>query len=197
MSNTAEEHHGGAGAKVGIWTLIIAESSLILTFVVVYLFYTGKSISGPQPMDVLHFPWWGTVYLLSSSFTAHFAVKFLEKDKKGPFMFLWLVTMALGAAFLVYTATEWHHLIYEKHLTLATNLFGTTFYSLVGAHAMHVVVGLILLGIIFCLGLMGRIKIDSAGRVEIISLYWHFVDVVWIVVVLTVYWEPLLALLRH
>ena len=188
MSNTAQGHHGNAGAKVGIWTLIIAESSLLLTFVVVYLFYIGKSIYGPQPSELLHFPWLGTVFLLSSSVTVHIAVKSLEHGKQGPFLFLWLVTMALGAAFLGYTAWEWHHLIYEKHLILATNLFGSTFYTLVGAHALHVVVGLILLGIIFCLGLMGRIKPESIGRVDIISLYWHFVDVVWIVVVAIVYY---------
>jgi len=100
---------------------------------------------------------------------------------------LWFATIALGAAFLFGTATEWHRLIYQKGLTISTNLFGTTYYSLVGLHGFHVVVGLVGLSIVMALMLLGNVRSDHADRVEVLSLYWHFVDAVWVVVFTVVY----------
>jgi cytochrome c oxidase subunit 3 len=96
-------------------------------------------------------------------------------------------TVALAAAFLATTAQEWHHLIYEAGLTIKTNLFGTTYYSLVGLHATHVVVGLLMLITALLFSLMGRVTEHHAERLEVLSLYWHFVDGVWVVVFLVVY----------
>jgi cytochrome c oxidase subunit III len=98
-----------------------------------------------------------------------------------------LVTMLLALFFLGETAREWHTLIYEKGLTISTNLFGTTFYSLVGLHASHVIVGLCLLVLIFVLSLRGSVTKMHRERIQMISWYWHFVDVVWIVVFTVVY----------
>jgi cytochrome c oxidase subunit 3/cytochrome o ubiquinol oxidase subunit 3 len=100
---------------------------------------------------------------------------------------LWLATIALGAAFLYGTASEWHRLIYEEGLTISTNLFGTTYYSLVGLHGFHVVVGLVGLSIVMALALLGKVRSDHAQRVDVLSLYWHFVDAVWVVVFTVVY----------
>ena len=82
---------------------------------------------------------------------------------------------------------EWKHLIFEKDLTLATNVFGTTFYSLVGLHASHVIIGLFLLTLVLVLSLLGKVPADHTEHLEMISWYWHFVDAIWIVVVTVVY----------
>jgi cytochrome c oxidase subunit III len=96
-------------------------------------------------------------------------------------------TVLLGAIFLIMTGREWYHLIHDIGLTIRTNLFGTTFYSLVGLHATHVVIGLIMLTIALGLSLSGRVKEVHAERLDVLSLYWHFVDAVWVVVFLVVY----------
>ena len=89
--------------------------------------------------------------------------------------------------FLYSTAFEWRRLIYQHHLTIATNLFGTSFYSLVGLHATHVVVGLTLLTLVFWLSLRGVVTRNHSEHIEMISWYWHFVDAVWVVVFTVVY----------
>jgi cytochrome c oxidase subunit III len=172
---------------VGIACLIIAESAIFIIFVVAYIYYIGKSLSGPMPAQVLELPILGTICLLSSSATVHFAVSGLRKNNIRSCT-MWLAgTVLLGAVFLMGTAREWYHLIHDFGLTIRTNLFGTTFYSLVGLHASHVVVGLIMLTTALALLLSGHVKEKHAERLEVLSLYWHFVDGVWVVVFLVVY----------
>jgi cytochrome c oxidase subunit 3/cytochrome o ubiquinol oxidase subunit 3 len=172
---------------VGIACLIIAESAIFVIFVVAYVYYIGKSLSGPLPAQVLELPIFSTICLLSSSFTVHFAVSALRKnDLRGCTLGLG-GTVLLGAIFLIMTGREWYHLIHDVGLTIRTNLFGTTFYSLVGLHATHVVIGLIMLTIALVLSLSGQVKETHAERLDVLSLYWHFVDAVWVVVFLVVY----------
>jgi cytochrome c oxidase subunit 3 len=172
---------------VGMACLIVAESAIFLIFVVAYIYYIGKSLTGPLPAQVLDLPVLGTVCLLSSSITVHFAVSALRKaDIRGCTLGL-AGTVLLGAIFLMTTAREWYHLIHDFGLTIRTNLFGTTFYSLVGLHATHVVVGLMMLTTALALLLSGRVNEKHAERLEVLSLYWHFVDGVWVVVFLVVY----------
>ena len=167
--------------------LIIAESAIFTIFVVAYLFYIGKSLSGPTPGQVLETPVFYTICLLSSSITIHFAARFLERGKLAGFLGLWAVTFILGGLFLFGTAQEWHHLIYAKGVTISTNLFGTTYYSLVGLHAFHVTAGLVMLLTVLICGFAGRVGQDQSGRIGILSMYWHFVDAVWVVVFTVVY----------
>ena len=173
--------------KVGMMSFIIAESAIFTIFVVAYLFYLGKSLTGPTPRDVLETPFFYTVCLLSSSVTIHLAVKRLTRDASLSFLLLWLLTIVLGGLFMYGTAQEWRRLIYEHGLTISTNLFGTTYFSLVGLHAFHVTVGLVMLAIVLVLGLTGRVRVAQSARVEVLSMYWHFVDVVWVVVFTVVY----------
>lgn len=173
--------------KVAMACLIIAESAIFTIFVVAYLYYAGRSLSGPTPAEVLETPIFFTICLLSSSLTIHFAARFLERGGRGAFLGFWFLTILLGGLFLFGTGREWHRLIYEHGLTISTNLFGTTYYSLVGLHAFHVTVGLIMLSIVFLFGLAGRVGAEQSMRVEVLSMYWHFVDVVWIVVFTVVY----------
>jgi cytochrome c oxidase subunit III len=173
--------------RVGMACLIFAESAIFTIFVVAYLFYVGKSLSGPTPQEVLETPIFYTICLLSSSLTIHFAGKFLERGKRSAFLGLWFLTIVLGGLFLYGTGQEWHRLIYEHGLTISTNLFGTTYYSLVGLHASHVTAGLVMLSIVLLFGLAGRAGPEQFPRVEVLSLYWHFVDAVWVVVFTVVY----------
>ena len=173
--------------KVAMACLIFAESAIFTIFVVAYLFYVGKSLTGPTPREVLETPIFYTICLLSSSLTIHLAGKLLERGRRGAFLGLWLLTIVLGGLFLYGTGQEWHRLIYEHGLTISTNLFGTTYYSLVGLHASHVVIGLTLLSIVLFFGLAGRVGPEQSARVDVLSMYWHFVDAVWIVVFTVVY----------
>jgi cytochrome c oxidase subunit 3/cytochrome o ubiquinol oxidase subunit 3 len=142
--------------------LIVAESAIFTIFVVAYLFYLGKSITGPTPREVLETPIFYTICLLSSSLTIHLAAKFLARGITFAFLAFWL-------------------------LTISTNLFGTTYYSLVGLHGFHVTAGLIMLTIVAVFGLSGRVGVEQSGHIEVLSMYWHFVDAVWVVVFTVVY----------
>jgi cytochrome c oxidase subunit 3 len=167
--------------------LIVGESAIFTIFVVAYVFYIGKSLSGPTPAQVLEVPILATLCLLSSSLTIWRAEKAIVDDRTGSFT-VWLgATIALGAVFLTDTAHEWKKLIYQDGLTVSTNLFGTTFYSLVGLHATHVVVGLFLLTSIFIFSLFGWVDSRQSERFGVVALYWHFVDAVWVVVFTVVY----------
>ena len=172
---------------VGMWCLICAEAAIFIIFVVAYIYYIGKSLSGPTPAQVLELPILGTICLLSSSFTVHWAVSALRKDNIRNCTLGLAATVLLGTIFLLTTAQEWYHLIHDEGLTIKTNLFGTTYYSLVGLHATHVVVGLIMLSLTLAFSLAGRVKEEHSEKLEVLSLYWHFVDAVWVVVFLVVY----------
>src|SRR6478672_9665562 len=130
--NTAAEWQLPSRGKVAMAGLIIAETAIFTIFVVAYLFYLGKSLIGPTPRDVLEVPIAYTICLLSSSVTIHLAGKSLERDESKAFLVLWLITIAFGAIFIYGTAQEWRRLISEHGLTISTNLFGTTYYALVG-----------------------------------------------------------------
>jgi cytochrome c oxidase subunit 3 len=176
-------YHG----TVAMVSLIIAETAIFGIFVIAYLYYIGKSVSGPQPRQVLELPIFNTVCLLSSSLTIWVAERALKKNAIGSFSLWWALTVLLAAIFLGGTGLEWKKLIYHDGLTISTNLFGTTFYSLVGLHATHVVVGLTMLLLVLIFALTGKLKSEHARQVEVLSLYWHFVDAVWVVVFTVVY----------
>jgi cytochrome c oxidase subunit 3/cytochrome o ubiquinol oxidase subunit 3 len=173
--------------RVGMICLIIAEASLFSVFVVAYLFYIGKSLNGPYPKDVLALPVLTTICLLSSSVSAVLGSRALGRGDVRRCGLWLLVTVALGAIFLAGTAKEWYGLIYRDHLTIGTNLFGSTFYPLVGLHASHVIAGVIMLSLCTVFAWSGALRPVHGERVEMVSWYWHFVDAVWVVVFTVVY----------
>src|SRR5271169_2660819 len=173
--------------KVGMWCLIAAESAIFTIFVVAYLYYAGKSLSGPTPAEVLDIPVFTSICLFSSSLTILLAEKALDRGNIKRFGAFWLLTIVLGVIFLLGTAREWYHLIYDKGLTITTNLFGTTFYSLVGLHAFHVIVGATGLTIIMIFTALGYVKQEHSERIGVYAMYWHFVDAIWVVVLSVVY----------
>jgi len=178
---------GSARGRAGMIGFIVAETSLFAVFVVAYLFYIGKSLTGPSPKEVLDLPIVGTVCLLSSSLTVALATRALTAERIARAASWLLVTVVLGLVFLAGTAREWRGLIVERGLTIGTNLFGSTFYPLVGLHASHVIVGLVMLSLCVAFAFSGALKAVHAERVELVSWYWHFVDGVWVVVFTVVY----------
>lgn len=172
--------------RVAMFSLIIGESAIFTIFVVAYVYYIGRSTYGPTP-QILDVPWFNTVCLLSSSIAILFAERSIEAGRIRAFGAWWSLTMLLGVIFLIGTAIEWKRMIYTDGLSIRTNLFGTTFYSLVGLHATHVVVGLLMLSLVMIFTLLGRVEQRHTERIQVLSLYWHFVDAVWVVVFTVVY----------
>jgi cytochrome c oxidase subunit III len=187
LAAEAAESQPLSRGRVGMWCLITAESAIFLIFIAAYIFYMGKSLDGPTPSQILRVPVITTICLLSSSATMHWATAALRQGKQMLFRLFWFVTFALGAIFLIGTAREWHRFIYQENFTIQTNLFGTTFYSLIGLHASHVAVGLIALGTVLVLALFGKVKQEHSERCEVLAMYWHFVDAIWVVVFTVVY----------
>lgn len=173
--------------RVGMICFIAAEAAVFTIFVVAYFFYAGKSISGPTPREVLHLPIFMSTCLIVSSFTIHAAVKALAGGQTVWFNVWWCATLILGLAFLAGTAHEWTILIRHDGLTISTNLFGTTYFSLVGLHAFHVTVGLLVIAVTAGASLASAVRQSHAEQLGIFSLYWHFVDGVWLVVFTVVY----------
>jgi cytochrome c oxidase subunit 3 len=175
--------------KVGMVTFFVSEVAFFSTLIMTYIIYMGQSKTGPTPAEVLSLPLvLGTTFcLLSSSVTIHFAERALRASNRAAFGFLWSLTILLGCLFIAGTAYEWYDLITKHQLTISRNLFGTTFFTLIGFHAFHVSVGLVLLAVMLGLVWRNKIKPPESLGVELVSWYWHFVDAVWIVVFLLVY----------
>ncbi len=169
----------------GMLSFLLSEVAFFGTLIAVYVSYMGKDVSGPTPAILsLSLVIGTTICLLSSSGTIHQAERSLHNKAHSAFLGWWAATILLGVVFLAGTAYEWHELIYKHGLTISRNLFGTTYYTLVGFHALHVTVGVIVMIIVS--GLAFRQQVSEQG-VELVGWYWHFVDVVWIVVFTLVY----------
>jgi cytochrome c oxidase subunit 3/cytochrome o ubiquinol oxidase subunit 3 len=171
---------------VGMWCLIAAESAIFTIFVVSYLYYAGKS-TGPTPREVLEVPIFISICLFSSSFTIVMGEKAIHRGNVKLFTVWLLATIVLGAIFVIGSFREWYRLIYEHGVTISSSLFGTNFYSLVGLHLTHVIVGLTMLSLVLIFSLTGDVKQEHAERIGVLALYWHFVDTVWVVVLSVVY----------
>ncbi len=172
----------------GMLTFLLSEVAFFSTLIVAYVAFLGVPQSGPTPAVLsLSLVIFTTICLLSSSGTIHLAEKHLRSGAQRAFV-LWLTaTIALGVIFLLGTAYEWYGLITRDGLTISRNLFGTTYYTLVGFHALHVSAGVIAMLIVLSLGLRGAVTKKNQLGVELVSWYWHFVDGVWIVVFSLVY----------
>lgn len=182
----SEQPHPPSRGTVAMICLIIGEGAIFTMFIVAYVFFMGRSTSGPTPA-ILVPPWFNTICLLASSFTILFAERAIDRGQMRRFAAFWIVTILLALKFLAGTATEWRDLIYDHGLTISTNVFGTTFYSLVGLHATHVILGLIMLSVVLVFALTGHVNETHAERIKVLALYWHFVDWVWVAVFTTVY----------
>lgn len=173
----------------GMASFLLSEVAFFVTLIVTYVAMMGHDIVGPSPAQALTLPivLVSTLCLIGSSATVHIAERSLEHGAFGKYRLLLAVTILLGIAFLVLTAFEWHDLIFNKRLTISRNLFGTTYYTLVGFHALHVTVGVIAMLTLFTLATLGALQREHRVGVRLVAWYWHFVDAVWIVVFFVVY----------
>jgi cytochrome c oxidase subunit 3/cytochrome o ubiquinol oxidase subunit 3 len=170
-------------------SFLASEVALFGTLIVTYLFYVGRDVVGPTPAEALSIGLvlCTTACLLASSATVHVAERRLERGHQTGFLRWWVATVVLGAAFLVGTAFEWRDLIVRHHLTISRNLFGSSYYTLVGLHAVHVTAGLTIMLIVLGLALRRHVTSTNRAGVGLVSWYWHFVDGVWVVVFTVVY----------
>ena len=173
----------------GMLSFLLSEVAIFSTLIISYLFYLGKDVVGPTPAEALKLPLvlCTTACLLASSATIHLAERTLERGDQGGFIRWWAATAVLGVLFLLGTAYEWYGLINHYGLTISRNLFGTTYYTLVGLHALHVTGGVMALLIVLGLALARQVTSANRAGVGLISWYWHFVDGVWVVVFTVVY----------
>ena len=177
--------------KVGMWAFLGSECMFFGSLIGTYLAYKGKSINGPGPHEILNIPLTSlsAFVLLMSSLLMVLALAAVQRNdmKWGK---IWLfMTAVLGAGFVGFQVYEFTHFVHLG-LTLQTNLFGSTFFVLTGFHGGHVTLGVALLLTLWILDLRGTLGVGDATKVEIVGLYWHFVDVVWIVIFTVVYLIP-------
>ena len=180
--------HGLNPNQWGMLAFLASEAALFCTLIVVYLAFLKTDQTGPTPA-VLSLPLViaTTICLLASSITVHLAVKSLRSDDRSAFVRWWSVTILLGIVFLLGTAYEWRELIVERGLTISRNRFGSTYFTLVGFHALHLTVGVVVMLTLLGLTIARLLTTTNRTGAELVSWYWHFVDVVWVVVFTVVY----------
>ena len=194
MSDIAVEHQaeptslGVDNRKLVIWTFIASEVMFFTGLIVTYIVLRGRSTTGPFPEEALSVPLVAinTFILLSSSFTMVTALSAIERgDARG--MRRWLIaTAVLGLLFLSGQAIEFTTL-FRDGVSLSSNLFGATFFTLTGFHGMHVLIGVIWIVFVLSRAFHGGVTKDNHLAVELVGLYWHFVDIVWIIIFTIVY----------
>jgi cytochrome c oxidase subunit 3 len=184
----AADHAALTPQQWGMVAFLMSEVAFFGTLIAVYLHFVGKDESGPTPA-VLSLPLviGTTICLLSSSVTVHQAGKALRFASRASFLRWWPATIVLAIVFLAGTAYEWNNLIRDHDLTISRNLFGATYYTLVGFHALHVTLGVLVMLAVLGLTLTLGLTAGNRAGAELVSWYWHFVDGVWVVVFMVVY----------
>lgn len=187
-----DDHHytstGLSSWKVGFWAFIGSECLFFATLISTYMVYKGRSITGPYPEEILDIPLTtiSTFVLLMSSLAMVLALDGVQRGSR-KLALVWIGTVILlGATFLGFQVYEFNHFVHEG-LTIGTNVFGSSFFVLTGFHGAHVAVGIIWLLTLWILAFRNKLPATDSLKVEIAGLYWHFVDVVWIVIFTLVY----------
>ena len=192
MEHSAHSELGSMGVdskKLGMWTFLGSEVMLFTGLIATYLVFRGKSLDGPTPAELFADPTivaFNTLVLLCSSLTMVLAHEAVERANKRRFFLFILATAALGALFLSVQVFEYSKLIAEG-LGLGVNMFGASFFTLTGFHGAHVSVGVLLLLLTAIRGWRKGFTKEYPLGVEIVGLYWHFVDLVWVVIFTLVY----------
>ena len=186
-----EEHPTTTGIdnrKLLMWVFLASDCLFFGSLIATYMVYRGQSLVGPYPVDIIDVPITtiSTFVLLCSSFAMVRALAATNEDRQGGIIFWLLMTAFLGAIFIGFQVYEFN-LFREEGLRIDTNLFGTTFFTLTGFHGAHVTLGIVwLLGLAW-IAKKGRLGPKTALDVELAGLYWHFVDIVWIVIFTLIY----------
>lgn len=173
--------------KLGVWAFIGSESLFFAALIAMYMVYRGRS--GPTPHEVLDINFTAALafILLMSSLTMVLALKAIREDNQRGLR-IWLsATVFLGVLFLGGQVIEFTELVVHHHVTMTNSLFGASFFTLTGFHGTHVAVGAIWLGAVLARALRGGFTSQNYMAVEIAGLYWHFVDLVWVVIFTLIY----------
>jgi heme/copper-type cytochrome/quinol oxidase subunit 3 len=174
--------------KLGMWAFLGSECLFFGSLISTYLLYRGQSVRGPFPEQVYDIPYTSvsSFVLLMSSLTMVLALNAIQRGDHRKLRVWLLATALLGMTFVGGQVFEFTVFVREG-LTISRNLFGTSFFVLTGFHGAHVTVGIVMLLVLFGMSAAGRLPTENALRVELVGLYWHFVDVVWIVIFTVVY----------
>jgi len=180
--------------KVGVGLFLFSEAWFFLILLITYAFFRSRPADGPSAansLNVMHTLVFSICLFLSSA-TIHLAARsFRMGDRSGVSRWLAL-TVALGAIFLFGQTREYLGL-FANSVTISTNLFGSTFFTLTGFHGLHVLMGLVALGALLGIAMSGRLGAIKPSGFESVAMYWHFVDAVWVVIFTVVYLWPLIA----
>jgi len=190
------EHHtpveetstGLNSRKLLMWAFLGSDVMFFGAFIATYLVYRGKSLVGPYPSEVLNIPITtvSTFVLLMSSLAMVLALHYVKEGEKNKGTLWILVVVVLGAIFMGFQFVEFREFAHLG-LTPRTNIFGTTFFILTGIHGAHVTIGVIWMAFLAYSSNSGALRSDNALDLEIAGLYWHFVDIVWIVIFTVIY----------
>ena len=182
---------GLSNSKLAMWAFLGSECLLFGALISTYVLYRGRSVVGPRPQDVYDIPYTSvsSFVLLMSSLTMVLALAAIQRGDHAKLRAWLMATALLGMTFIGGQVYEFTTFVHEG-LTLKTNLFGTSFFVLTGFHGAHVSVGILMLLSLYGLSLDGRLPVERSETVELVGLYWHFVDIVWIVIFTVVYLIP-------
>jgi heme/copper-type cytochrome/quinol oxidase subunit 3 len=177
--------------KLGMWAFLGSECLFFGALISTYLLYRGRSVQGPFPDQVYDIPYTSvsSFVLLMSSLTMVLALNAIQRGDHRRLRAWLLATALLGITFVGGQVFEFTVFVREG-LTITRNLFGSSFFVLTGFHGAHVTVGILMLLTLFGQSVAGRLPAERALRVELVGLYWHFVDIVWIVIFTVVYLIP-------
>ena len=174
--------------KLGMWIFLASECLLFGTLIFTFLLFRNKGLEGPTPQEILDIPVTtiSTFVLLMSSFSIVMALHGIQQGNHKRFRGWIAVTAIGGMTFLGFQTFEFTEFVH-KGLGLTTNVFGSSFFMLTGTHGLHVFVGVVWLWALFFSSLRGGLVEDGPLKVDTMALYWHFVDVIWIVIFTVVY----------
>ena len=195
-ASTIEHAHvtntGVSNEKLAMWAFLGSECLLFGALISTYFLYRGRSAADtPQPIDIYDIPYTSvsSFVLLMSSLTMVLALSAIQRGDHHRLRIWLTATALLGASFIAGQVYEFTAFIREG-LTIKTNLFGSSFFVLTGFHGVHVTLGIVMLLSLVGMSMRGKLPQAKSEVVEIAGLYWHFVDIVWIVIFTVVYLIP-------
>lgn len=179
---------GLSNKKLLMWAFLGSDVMFFGAFIATYLVYRNRSLVGPYPDQILDIPITSvsTFVLLMSSLAMVLALSYVQEGRKALGTFWIFSVVVLGTIFMLFQVYEFATFANEG-LTPRTNLFGTTFFILTGLHGAHVTIGILWLTFLGYSHVKGALRSDNAIDLEIAGLYWHFVDIVWIVIFTVIY----------
>ncbi len=179
---------GVSNEKMAMWAFLGSECLLFGALISTYILYRGRSVIGPYPKDVYDIPFTSvsSFVLLMSSLTMVLALAAIQRRDERRLRVWLLATALLGATFIAGQIYEFTGFVHHG-LTIHTNLFGSSFFVMTGFHGVHVTLGIVMLLTLWAMSMRGQLPAEKSETVEIVGLYWHFVDIVWIVIFTVVY----------